>query len=180
MYFFIADEHYDHPNMLIYHPGPFSNIGQKNELMISNNNAVVGPGDTVVHAGDFYWGKDYKDAQKFISGLNGNHVFIEGDHDKWLRGVSRRRQIWKKKIDDHYIFVCHYAMHTWARSHYNSWCLYGHSHKDLGLPGKRHCISVENTNYFPVSLEEIRAIMESKGDNPNYIPPEKRHRQRGG
>jgi len=175
MYFFIADEHYDHENMLIYHPGPFRSIGEKNELMIANNNAVVGPNDTVVHAGDFFWGKEHKEAQKIISRLNGNHIFIEGDHDKWMGGNPRRKQLWKKKIGDYYIAVCHYAMHTWPRSHYNSWHLYGHSHKDLNLPGKRHCISVENTDYFPVSFEETRVIMESKEDNPNYIPPKLRN-----
>jgi len=177
MYFFIADEHYDHDNMLIYQDNPFEDITDKNETMISNHNSIVKSNDTTVHAGDFCWAKNYQGAQKFISRLNGNHIFLKGSHDKWLQR-NKSIQIWEKQFGKKvYLVVCHYAMHSWARSHYNSWHLYGHSHHDLNLSGKRHCISVENTNYFPISFEEIEEIMEKKGDNPNYIPPEKRQRK---
>jgi len=46
----------------------------------------------------------------------------------------------------------------------------------MGLSGKRHCISVENTNYYPLSFDQIKEIMENKPDNPNFIKPEDRNR----
>jgi len=181
VYYFIADEHYNHPNMLEYQDNPFEDIIHKEETMISNHNSVVRPNDTTVHGGDFAWVKTYREAQKYIKRLNGNHIFLKGSHDKWLH-KDRSIQIWEKEFGKRknriYLVVCHYWMGAWARSHYNSWHLYGHSHHDLDLPGKRHCISVENTNYFPLSFEEVEPIMEKKGDNPNYIPPDKRHPRR--
>ena len=177
MYFFIADEHYGHKNIIKYQNRPFEDGHDMNESMISNHNSVVTAKDTTVHAGDFCWAKNYRDAQKYFSRLNGNHIFLKGSHDKWLQR-NKSIQIWEKQFGKYiYLVVCHYWMGSWARSHYNSWHLYGHTHHDVNLPGKRHCISVENTNYFPISFEEVEAIMEKKGDNPNYIPPEKRRLQ---
>ena len=181
MYFFTADEHYGHAKMIKYQNRPFRNVFEMDEAIIENHNSVVRSGDTVVHAGDFCWFKKYytqnsnDNVVSYINRLNGNHIFLKGSHDYWLPR-NKSMQIWEKEFEKRiYLVVCHYAMHAWARSHYNSWHLYGHSHKDLNLTGKRHCISVENTDYFPVSFEEIKVIMEAKGDNPNYIPPEKRN-----
>jgi len=176
MYFFTADEHYGHSNIIRFSNRPFKDIMEMDEALINNNNSVVKERDIVIHAGDFCWFKRYSDdrsndcAVSYINRLNGNHVFLKGSHDYWLpRG--RSMQIWEKKLERNYIVVCHYAMHTWARSHYNSWHLYAHSHRDLGLPGKRHCISVDNTDFFPLSFDQIKEIMKDKQDNPNFIKP---------
>ena len=77
-------------------------------------------------------------------------------------------QIWEETIEDKFVVVCHYAMATWARSHYNSWQLYGHSHGRLYLPSKQHDVGVDNNAYYPVSFDEIKEIMAKKPDNPNY------------
>jgi calcineurin-like phosphoesterase family protein len=183
MYFFVADEHYSHKNIIKHQGRPFMDVYEMDEYMIECHNAVVGEDDTTIHAGDFCWSRKYYDensndhALYYIERLNGKHVFLEGDHDKWLSGRMNRQQIWKKMIDGSYLVVCHYPIHSWPRSHYNSWHLYGHSHRDLGLDGKRYCISVENTDYFPVSFEKVKAIMERKEDNPNFISLERRRRR---
>ena len=64
--------------------------------------------------------------------------------------------------------MCHYAMHVWPRSHYNSWHIFGHSHGALSLPGKRWDVGVDNNNYMPVSMSQLRIIMDKKSDNINY------------
>jgi len=173
MYFFVADEHYGHAKIIIYQNRPFKNVTEMDDTQIGKHNEVVGPDDTTVHAGDICWAKDYKTAQSYIRRLNGNHIFLKGSHDKWLPR-NKSIQIWEKYIEKNYLVVCHYAMHLWARSHYNSWHLYGHSHVDMNLPGKRHCISVENTDYYPLSFDQIKEIMKDKPDNPNFIKPEDR------
>jgi calcineurin-like phosphoesterase family protein len=60
-------------------------------------------------------------------------------------------------------------MRTWARSHYNSWQLYGHSHGKLEPIGKQWDIGVDNNNYYPVSFDQITEIMKTRPDNPNLI-----------
>ena len=177
MYFFIGDEHYFHSNIIRpdYSDRPFKDIKEMNETQIGNSNNVVGKNDTTIHAGDFTLLKNRKKIQQYlIDRLNGHHIFLKGSHDYWLQR-NKSIQIWEKMIEGHYLVVCHYAMHTWARSHYNSWHLYAHSHKDLGLSGKRHCISVDNTNFFPLSFDQVKEIMINKPDNSNFIKPGSRH-----
>lgn len=165
MYFFTADEHYNHKNVVDYCNRPFHDLHEMNKELIARHNEAVKDGDIVIHAGDFCFSNKEK-AEMIISKLNGHHIFLQGDHDRWL---PRGNQIWQKKIEGQYVVVCHYALHTWPRSHYNSWHLYAHSHKDLNLPGKRICISVDATDFYPLSFEQIKLRMGARPDNPNFI-----------
>jgi calcineurin-like phosphoesterase family protein len=145
-----------------------------NETLISNSNSVVKGGDVVIHAGDFTLTKNRKKIQQeLIDRLNGNHVFLKGSHDYWLP-KNKSLQRWEGVIEDQYVVVDHYNMRTWARSHYNSWQLYGHSHGKLDPVGKQWDIGVDNNNFFPVSFDQIKEIMEKRPDNLSFIRLEER------
>ena len=165
MYFFIADEHLGHKNIIKYSNRPFSSVHEMNQEIIDRYNSVVGEKDIVVHAGDFTLEKD---ASKYIRQLKGNHIFIKGSHDKWL-GRNHPIQIWEKKIEGQYLVVCHYCMKVWPRSQYNSWLLYGHSHGRLPPEGKSWDISVDNNDFYPLSFEQIKEIMDKRPDNFNLV-----------
>ena len=166
MWFFTADEHYYHANIIKYCNRPFLSVGEMNEILIQNHNRVVKSGDIVVHAGDFSLASKDK-TEEIIKRLNGVHIFLKGDHDKWL--PPRTTQIWQKKIDNHYIVVCHYALRVWPRSHYGSWHLFAHSHGRLEPIGKSWDIGVDNNRYYPLSLDEIVEIMKERPDNLNLV-----------
>ena len=139
-----------------------------NETILSNHNEKVCKNDIVIHGGDFHFSHNRKVIQEFIKKLNGTHIFLKGSHDYWLPPM-KSIQIWEKNISGHYIVVCHYQMRSWARSHYGSWQLFGHSH-GLSMPvGKQHDIGVDNNNYYPVSFDEIVEIMKNRDENPNLI-----------
>ena len=165
MYFFTADEHFAHKNIIKYANRPFSSVEQMDEEIIKRHNEVVGKNDIVIHAGDFTL-KHKNKAYECINKLTGNHIFLMGSHDYWMNSGN---QIWEKKIEGIYVVVCHYAMRTWARSHYNSWNLYGHSHGRLDPIGKQWDIGVDNNNFYPVSFESLKKIMRDRPDNPNLI-----------
>ena len=172
MYFFTADEHYDHMSKTggILKYRPFDTYDEMHDAMISRHNEVVGPNDIVIHAGDFTLNPRYQDVvEKFVSQLEGKHIFLKGSHDRWLKGTSHH-EIWEKKINDLYVVVCHYCMKVWPRSHYGSWCLYGHSHGRLHDPnGKSWDIGVDNNNFYPLSLDQVKSIMAEQPDNFNLI-----------
>lgn len=169
-YFFTADQHYGHFNIIRYCNRPFKTIDEMDEELIKRHNEVVKNGDNVIHAGDFCWEKIYFPAlEKYISRLNGNHTFLDGSHDVWLKSSGRRKQIWEKNIDGQVIVVCHYAMRVWSKSHYGSWQLYGHSHGTLPPEGKQYDIGVDNNNFYPVSFEQIVEIMKTRPDNFNLV-----------
>lgn len=174
-YFFTSDEHYDHKNIIKYTSRPFENVEEMNEELIKRNNKIVSPNDIVIHAGDFCWAKTYQEAQKHIDRLNGNHVFLLGSHDKWLKGKSRWQVVWERMIEGQFIVVYHYCLRVWARSHYNSWHLYGHSHGHLDPIGKSWDIGVDSNNFYPVSFNKVSKIMEDRPDNPNLVKHKHRH-----
>ena len=169
MYWFTADTHYGHKNILEYYSRPFSSVEEMDETLINNFNSVVKENDITIFAGDFTLIKNksivYK---KYINRLNGKHVFLKGSHDYW---IPRKNSItrWEKKIGKHYIVVDHYAYRVWPRSHYNSIQLFGHSHGNLEPVGKQCDIGVDCHNFYPVSFNQIIEIMRSRPDNPNLI-----------
>ena len=171
MYFFTADEHYDHMSKTggILKYRPFDTYDEMHDAMISRHNEAVGPNDIVIHAGDFTLNPRYQEVvEKFVSQLEGKHIFLKGSHDRWLKGTSHH-EIWEKKIGDLYIVVCHYCMRVWPRSHYNSTLLFGHSHGRLAPIGKSYDIGVDANDFYPVPLSQIEIIMQKAPNNFNYI-----------
>jgi len=53
MYFFTADEHYWHKNIIEYFNRPFHSVEEMNEALITKHNEVVSERDSVVHVRDF-------------------------------------------------------------------------------------------------------------------------------
>lgn len=165
-YFFTADEHYGHKNIIKYCDRPFNNVDEMNEELIRRHNEVVGPDDTVFHIGDFALAKD---AEKYIRRLTGTHYFIRGSHDYWMTEPDIGHEIMELQVDTIHITLCHYAMRVWPRSHYNSWQLYGHSHGKLKPVGKQMDVGVDTNNFYPYEFKFIKDIMEKKDDNFNVI-----------
>ena len=159
MYWFTADEHYGHYNIIKYCERPFKTVEEMDETLIANHNEVVQKTDIVIHVGDFTLVKKDR-ASEYIQRLTGNHIFLLGSHDRWLN--NNARQIWEKRIEGQVIVACHYAMRRWPRSHYGSWQVYGHSHGGLPPVGKQYDVGVDNNNFYPVSFYQLRDIMEKQ------------------
>ena len=163
MYWFTSDEHYHHTRILTYCKRPFACMEEMDEALISNHNALVGKNDITIHAGDFAFAKK-EEVQRIIKRLNGNHIFLKGSHDRWLGDSGKF--MWRDTIEGQFIVVCHYAMRTWERAHYNSWQLYGHSHGTLKPIGKQMDIGVDTNNFKPYSFAQIKEILDNQ---PNFM-----------
>ena len=171
-YWFSADEHYGHSNIIKYCNRPFSSAEEMNATMIENHNKLVGGGDCTVHVGDFSF-CDERKTLDIIAQLNGSHIFIRGSHDGWLKGqhqYSKSKQIWTKKVHGQMICCCHYAMRVWPQSHYGSWHLYGHSHGLLkGQHGKSMDVGVDCWGFRPLSFNEVKRYMQTAPENTNLV-----------
>lgn len=168
MYFFTADQHFDHANIIKYCHRPFSSAKEMNEAIIDNHNSVVKPGDTVFHLGDIAFVKSFYELQKlYLDKLNGKHVLIRGNHDYWADG--RTPSIIEAKVSKQKIVCCHYSMHIWNRSHHNAWHLFGHSHGLVTGIGKSFDVGVDAHNFTPVSFDQVSEIMKTLPDNPDRI-----------
>jgi len=191
--FFTADCHFGHVNkrgtgIIDYSNRPFSSIEEMNEVLIDKWNAKVKKGDKVYHLGDFAFG----DPIQYFKRLNGYVYFLRGDYDRSFnygltfngshlfkqngkgsqgfvyvdRILIRNFKIQGKKQD---IIMCHWCIRTWPRSHYNSWHLFAHAHGRLEPIGKSWDVGVDNNDFEPLALEELKVIMDSRPDNPNLV-----------
>jgi len=172
-YFFTSDEHLGHANVIRFNNRPFSSVEEMDEELIRRFNEKVSNtfNNITIHCGDFSFNRDYNNTmKKYIERLNGQHVFLRGSHDYWMRKVSRKfNEIWEKNINGVYVVSCHYSLRTWPRSHYGSWHVFGHSHGNLQPFGKSMDVGVDTNNYQPYSFEELKAIMDTLEDNFNLI-----------
>lgn len=171
-WFFTSDEHYYHQNkktgvgIIQYCNRPFGSVEKMNSELIERHNEVVPSDGITVHLGDFSYGSKQQ-TTNIIKQLNGTHIFLEGDHDRWLNSA---RQIWQKKIGNLFLVCCHWPMYSWPRAHYGSWNLFGHHHGRLpDTIGKSMDVGTDTNSYYPYSLDEIVERMRSKPENPALI-----------
>ena len=146
-----------------------------NRVMIERWNEKVGAEDEVYHLGDFALLKDHSQLPEIIDQLNGVKYLITGNHE--ATAITNRRKF--KWIKDYYelkvkdpeksngvqrIILFHYAMRVWRGSGRDNWHLYGHSHGNL--PDLEDSLSfdigVDNHDFYPLSYEEVKAIMKTK------------------
>lgn len=168
MFFFTADQHFGHYNIIKYCNRPFKSAKEMDEAIIDNHNSVVGKNDTVIHLGDIAFLKTFEELQrKYISKLNGSHRFIRGNHDYWAN--NRTPMILEVKVGKEKIVCCHYSMNIWNRSHHNAWHLFGHSHGQVPGIGKSFDVGVDAHNFTPVSFDRVSEIMSTLPDNPNKL-----------
>lgn len=83
MYFFTADPHFNHANIIKYCDRPFKDVLEMDRELIKNFNSVVGDKDTLFVVGDFCLNREnrrnyYRD---ILSKLNGIKILILGNHD---------------------------------------------------------------------------------------------------
>ena len=162
MFYFTADLHFNHANILKYTNRPWSTVSEMNDGLIENWNSVVSPKDSVYILGDFCW----KNTREIMARLNGKKILIVGSHDKDSLRPITRDQFTSIHVGFHAITVnkrlivlCHYCMRTWPRSHYGTWHLFGHSHGRLEPMGLSWDVGVDNNNFAPVSVLEIEKIL---------------------
>jgi calcineurin-like phosphoesterase family protein len=171
--FFTSDTHLGHANIIKYCHRPFSSVEEMDGTIIKNWNSVVSEQDLVYHLGDFA----FRQHHSYRKQLNGEIIFIEGNHDK-VTGPGLFKEVHKLlriKINEYDITLCHFAMRVWNKSHFNSWHLYGHSHGGLPPEGKSWDVGVDNNNFTPLSLDQVVEIMKGRPDNFNLVKSMERH-----
>lgn len=168
---FCADTHFGHGRIIAYCNRPFTTADEMNEQLIVNWNSIVDPADSIWHLGDFCFGP-LEQVKSVFNRLNGQKHLILGNHDRLPArayaediGFVTVHQSWRMKIGRHNVLLRHrppLQSEPWPKGIHIQLC--GHIHDKPGwwenkVPRPRiYNISVEKTNYRPVSLEEIVAL----------------------
>jgi calcineurin-like phosphoesterase family protein len=162
--FFIADTHFHHKNILTFENGrkEFSSVEEMDETMVQRWNNVVKDTDIVYHLGDVTFR-----TWDIVERLKGNKRLVLGNHDG--AGLATYQRFFKKVFgvkDISGAVLSHAPLHS--HHFYPRWPLniHGHTHRDTVMRDigtdireadtRYFCVSVEQINYTPISVEEIR------------------------
>jgi calcineurin-like phosphoesterase family protein len=183
--FFTSDHHFCHSNIIDFCNRPFENVEEMNRVLIDRWNEKVMPDDEVYYLGDFFISKDNNEIAEILQSLNGTIYLIAGNHEG--HALNHRRRF--KWIKDYYelkvkdpdckngvqrIILFHYAMRVWRGDSRGNWHLYGHSHGNLSDKEDRLSIDVgvDCHNFYPLSYDEVKAIMKTKKWKPSFVSQE--------
>jgi calcineurin-like phosphoesterase family protein len=179
--FFTSDHHFGHTNVIKFCDRPFETVEEMNEALIQRWNEKISPEDEVYHVGDFGMTKDREMISDILDRLNGTIYLIVGNHEGAALN-HRKRFKWVKdyfelKVQDESckngvqrIILFHYAMRVWRGDYRGTWHLYGHSHGNLPDLEDRLCfdIGVDCHDFYPLSYDEVKAIMQIKKWKPPF------------
>lgn len=179
--FFTSDHHFGHSNIIKFCERPFKDVEEMNAVLIQRWNEKIKPEDEVYHLGDFAMTKDKELVSNILDQLNGTKYLIVGNHEgsalqhrKKFKWIKEYHELKVKDTDCkngvQRIILFHYAMRVWRSSFRGTWHLYGHSHGSLpNLEDQRSFdIGVDCHNFYPLSYEEVKAIMKTKKWTPPF------------
>ena len=99
----VSDTHLGHKNILEFEPCRLTQMridgydaDEHDKWVVDKWNEKVKPGDTVLHLGDFA----FKGVNEYIKQLNGNIVFVLGNHDD----KPKAHKWWGSKVVDGFYF----------------------------------------------------------------------------
>lgn len=169
--YFISDTHFSHQNILKFKSSDdklirgsmFSSIEDHDETIIKNWNDMVKPQDKIYHLGDVFFGSQ----ERFNSihrRLNGQKRLLPGNHDpiKFLSGKNplnsqhyfQKIQLWRL-FKDHNFIATHVPVHETTFRTSVDYNVHGHVHENSLESINYINISLENTNYKPVHIDEL-------------------------
>jgi calcineurin-like phosphoesterase family protein len=166
--FITADLHLGHANIIKYANRPFKNVDHMDAEIIRRWNERVKPEDTVIHNGDFcFYARNEKRGEgsvvKFKDWrglLNGNIIFIGGNHDKRSNGIVSHISSMVLYFGKKEIWVTHkpqnmntaYQINFTAHSH-DAW-----DHRFV-YDGEKKIILInvgtDQWNFYPQTVQEI-------------------------
>lgn len=131
-YFVTSDLHFHHKNILKFcnESRPYSTVEAMNEGLIEHWNSIIGEDDVVLHLGDFSF-KGKEATEYILSRLNGNIVFVLGNHDKVLRssiGGLTAYDYLEFRFNGVKVCCSHYPITCWNQQGRGSVQLFGHVH----------------------------------------------------
>lgn len=190
--FIISDTHFGHTNSWekFKLPNgdplrPFTSTEEMDECMVDRWNAVVGEYDTVYHLGDVVINKK---SLHHVSRLNGKKRLIRGNHDIFkdqdYYDVGFTALYGSRVFVDQFIMT-HIPLHADCVTNRFRVNVHGHLHsnevtrevpkypqlihiKKTEIDPRYLCVSVEHTDYTPLSFEEVEARIQARWTETGY------------
>ena len=141
---------------------PFSTTEEMDEALVDNWNSVVKPGDKVYHLGDVTFGSKENYIKNIHNRLHGKKRLIVGNHDdvKFLAPYFEKVMLWRM-FPDWGLLMTHVPVHpsTLGENRFTGKQMinvHGHIHSNPSPEGPYKCVCVEQINYTPMNIEELK------------------------
>lgn len=137
MKIFTSDLHHEHKRIVEFTNRSVATTQENHTEWLTNVwNENVSQGDLVYHLGDYSFAKNYDDIAKFTQQLNGQKIFIKGNHDRreHLDQLVKDNliQAWydykEIKLQDIPTVLFHFPIASWHRQSHGALHLHGHCH----------------------------------------------------
>lgn len=156
-----ADWHLGHKAILKYRP-QFTSVEEHNDTIINNYLATIRPRDTVYFHGDIIFDEQYLET---VKALPGNKILILGNHctdflktEDYIGVFQRIVSLTTKK----HAWLSHAPIHpAELRGKFN---IHGHVHAQTLSDCRYYNVSLENTDYYPISREEINQFFKENNN----------------
>lgn len=164
-----SDTHFNHKNILNFTDDegkkvrPFDSVEEMNEVLIQRWNEVVKPGDKIYHLGDVFFGHIDWVVDNWHR-LNGKKRLIVGNHDDIpnivKRGMFEKVDMWRV-FTEFNLLLTHVPVHesTLNEGRFKgrpTINVHGHIHSNPSPSPLHRCVCVEQTDYRPIHIEELR------------------------
>lgn len=164
----LSDTHFGHENIIEYCDRPFDSVTEMNQALVQNWNETVTADDEVVFLGDLTIAGTAEAFLQWIDRLNGEIVFVVGDHDHEVMRTLDAVTICEHFHVEHdgHSFYCIHDPEDAPRN-WQQWLLHGHHHNNwpdkypfINPQGGLINVSVELINYEPLSFDRLVAYLE--------------------
>ena len=168
MIYITADTHFEDEIIIKYESRPFNDVYDMNDSLIENINSIVKENDTLYIVGDFGRPKYAKDILKRI--ICKNIYLIKGNHDTmhndYYREIGFTEVYDKPIIIEDFFILSHEPLYMNTHMPYIN--IYGHVHNNPNYVNYSKCgmcVCVERTNYKPISLDNIKDMINHANAN---------------
>ena len=157
MVYFIADTHFGEENIRLYENRPFVDITEMDNVLQKRWNSHVNQQDTIYVLGDFGANGQEKE---ILAQLNGRKFLVKGNHD--IQTNQYYRDCGFIEVYDYPIIfkdfwiLSHEPLYVNTNMPYAN--IFGHVHNSpifKTYSNQHYCVSVERTQYAPISFDEI-------------------------
>lgn len=173
--YFTSDTHFGHARILDFiganrkHVREFPSVEDMDEYIVKQWNSVVRKQDRVYHLGDVAWSRP---AWARVKGrLNGTKRLIMGNHDnKLIRDYAydfQRIDLWRA-FPEYGFTITHIPVRLQSLRKRTFVNVHGHTHTDLLEDPHYMNVCVEQNDYKPFHLDEIRAYVETVRENHGH------------
>ena len=155
--YFMGDLHLNHKRILEFRTGYGNTVEEHDEIILDKINSTVRPKDKLYIVGDAAFGRE--GAEKLSRILCRNIDLVMGNHDNQYT-IPYFNKIYGLCANFKDFWLQHAPIHE--RSLRGIYCVHGHTHYKSVEDSRYLCVSVEQCDGIPMSIDQVRERLEDQ------------------